>query len=92
MKLIFDKEYRFSRTIFDKEVRLFDKEDRNPVSINHQTSAQIAASGFLKYSEETGPIPDCSFYLALSMSRDANVPTMIANANVTWDRGCTLKL
>jgi len=26
-----------------------------------------------KRSEETGPIPDCSFYLAVSLSRDATV-------------------
>ena len=25
------------------------------------------------HSEETGPIPDCSFYLAVSLSRDATV-------------------
>ena len=33
--LIFDKEYRFLRLIFDQEDRLFDKEDQNPASINH---------------------------------------------------------
>ena len=66
---IFDKEQRFLRLIIDKEDQFFDKEDRNPVSINHQETAQIAA----KHSEETSRIPDCSFYLAVLMSRDATV-------------------
>jgi len=61
------------KQIFDKEDQFFDKEDQNPVSINHQETAQIAASGFLKHSEETGPISDCSFYLAVSTSWDATV-------------------
>jgi len=30
-------------------------------------------AGFFKHSEETGQIPDCSFYLAVSISRDAIV-------------------
>jgi len=59
---IFDKETPLF--IFDKEDRFFDKEDRNPVPINHQETVQIA----VKHSEETGPIPDCSFYLAVLMS------------------------
>jgi len=32
---IFDKEYRFLTPILDKDDPFFDKEDRNPVSINH---------------------------------------------------------
>jgi len=32
---ILDKKYIFFSPIFDKEDRFFDKEDRNPVSINH---------------------------------------------------------
>jgi len=58
---------------FDKEDRFFEKEDRNAVSTNHSETAQIAASGFRKHSEETGPSPDRSCYLAVSMSRDATV-------------------
>jgi len=68
LRLIFDAEHLFLKPIFDKEDWFFDKED--PVSINHWETTQIAASGFLKHSEETGPIPDCSFYLVVSMSRD----------------------
>ena len=76
MRQIFDKEYAYLRPIFDKEDRFFDKKDNNPVSINPQETAQIAASGFLKHIEETGPIPDCSFYLAVFMSQDAAVEEM----------------
>jgi len=43
------------------------------VYINHQETAQIAASGFLKKGQETGQIPGCSFYLPAFMSRDATV-------------------
>ena len=55
------------------EDRFFDKADQTQVSVNHYETTQIAVSGFLKHSEETGPIPDCSFYLAVSTYRDATV-------------------
>jgi len=54
----FAQEDRFVRQIFDKA-------DTISVSIHLQETAQITASGFLKHSEETGLIPDCSFYLAV---------------------------
>ena len=53
---------------------IFDKKDRNPVAINHEETVQIAVNWFLKHSEETGPISECTFYLAVSMSLDATVP------------------
>ena len=70
------------RQIFDEADRFFDKEDRNPVSINHRETAQIAVSRILKHSEETGLIPDCSFYLAVSMSWHATVPKTLVLARL----------
>jgi len=43
------------------------------VSTNHQETAQIAASGFLKKVQENGQIPGCSFYLPVFMSRNPTV-------------------
>ena len=76
--LTLDKEDRFLKTDFRWggpicETDFWYKEDTNPVSRNHQEPAQIAASGFLKHSEETGQIADCSVSMAVFMSRDATV-------------------
>ena len=51
-------------------------------------TAQIAASGFLNLVQETGHIPDCSFYLPFCMCRDATaVANAVANAVVHSDSG-----
>ena len=55
MRRIFDKPDRVLRPIFDKQHRFFDEADQKPVSINHQETAQIAASGFLKHSARNWP-------------------------------------
>jgi len=45
----------------------------NPVSINLKRLPQMPASRFLKYTGRNWPNPVCSFYLPVSISRDATV-------------------
>ena len=53
--------------------------DVGDVSIQHQETTQIVASGrgFIKKAPETSQIPDCSFYLPVSMSRNPAVPSFL---------------
>ena len=58
----------------------------NPVSINLMKLSQMPTSRFLKIVQETGQIPVCSFYLAVSTSRNHPVQSTATRCNVSGGR------